>query len=66
MFHIKQLEQKSLLWITSDLKKLIRKRDSLYKRKKKSGDKKTAKKFRENKRIIQRELSREHSNTTRR
>jgi len=66
MFHIKQLEQKSLPWITSDLKKLIRKRDRLYKRKKKSGDKKTAKKFKENKQIIQRELSREHSNTTRR
>ncbi|MCS5551354.1 MAG: hypothetical protein NZ811_07540 [Gammaproteobacteria bacterium] len=37
----------SLPWITSDLKKLIRKRDRLYKRKKKSGDKKTAKKFKE-------------------
>jgi hypothetical protein len=48
----------SLPWITSVLKKLIRKRDKLYKRKKKSGDKKTAKKFKEIKRIVQRELRR--------
>jgi hypothetical protein len=48
----------SLPWITSDLKKLIRKRDRLYKRKKTSGDKKTANKFKEIKRIVQRELRR--------
>jgi hypothetical protein len=48
----------SLPWITSDLNKLIRKRDRLYKRKKKSGDKKTAEKFKEIKRIVQRELRR--------
>jgi hypothetical protein len=45
-------------WITSDLKKLIRKRDRLYKRNKKSGDKKTAKKFKEIKQIVQHELRR--------
>ncbi len=49
----------SLSWITPDVKKLIRKRDRLYKwRKKKSGDKKTAEKFKEIKRIVQRELRR--------
>ena len=49
----------SLSWITLDVRKLIRKRDRLYKRrKKKSGDKKTAKKFKEIKRIVQRELRR--------
>jgi hypothetical protein len=48
----------SLPWITSVLKKLIRKRDRLYKRKNKSGDKKTVKKFKEIKRIVQRELRR--------
>jgi hypothetical protein len=43
----------TLSWITSDVKKLIRKRDRLYKRrKKKSGDKKTADKFKEIKRIV--------------
>ena len=49
----------SLSWITLDVRKLIRKRDRLYKRrKKKSGDNKTAEKFKEIKRIVQRELRR--------
>lgn len=45
-------------WITPEIKKLIRKRDRLYKRKKKSGDKKSTEKFKIIKRKVQRELRR--------
>ena len=45
-------------WITPEIKKLIRKRDRLYKRKKKSRDKKSTEKFKIIKRKVQRELRR--------
>ena len=45
-------------WITSDIKKLIKKRDRLYKRKKKSEDKKITEQFKVVNRTVQRELRR--------
>ena len=45
-------------WITPEIKKLIRKRERLYKRKKKLGNTKSTEKFKIIKRKVQRELRR--------
>jgi ATP-dependent helicase YprA (DUF1998 family) len=54
--------KESLPWITPDIRKLIRKRDRLYKQNKKSGNTTTAKKFKDIKRKVQRELRRAYWN----
>ena len=48
--------KESLPWITRDIKKLIKKKDRLYKQKKKSGDKQIEDKYKVAKRSAQREL----------
>ena len=63
MDHIphKSTKQKdSLPWIAPNIRKLIRRRDRLYKKKKKSADPKITSKFKEVKRMIQSELRREY------
>jgi hypothetical protein len=63
MDHIphKTTKQKdSLPWIAPNIRKLIRRRDRLYKKKKKSADPKITSKFKEVKRMIQSELRREY------
>ena len=45
-------------WITSDIKRLIRRRDRAYKRKKKSGDSRDINRYKELKRMTQREIRR--------
>ena len=45
-------------WITRDIKRPIRKRDRLYKKQKKSGDPKHKKKYKELKRLVQKEIRR--------
>ena len=53
-------QKDSLPWITPNIRKLIRRRDRLYKKKKQSADPKITSKFKEVKRMIQRELRREY------
>ena len=54
--------KESLPWLTPDIRRLIRKRDRLYKQKKKSGNTTAAKKFKDIKRKVQRELRRAYWN----
>jgi hypothetical protein len=50
-------------WITMDIKRIIQKRDRLYKKQKKSGDPKHKKKYKELKRLVQREIRRAYCRT---
>jgi len=57
----KTAKQKDCLpWITPNIRKLIRRRDRLYKKKKQSADPKITSKFKEVKRMIHMELRREY------
>ncbi|VDI45583.1 Hypothetical predicted protein [Mytilus galloprovincialis] len=51
-------QKDSLPWLTPNIRKLIHRRDRLYKKKKKSADPKITSKFKETKQMVQRELRR--------